>query len=230
MTPCHAAADDQKARPSLSEHTIENYEPKRSISVNYQRYAKSFVSLCLALEQDGRRTLVYNLVVQRDYRDPACLGCKSYFAEFHAACMDEKFSQLKKAAKKLRNKASATPSLAPDDSTPSPTPSVTATPTPVVKQREPSIAVIESAAEIANELAEDERIREYNRQVVNIMLGLFLLPQNVSVAEKEYLARLAAIFSDAFAQYPEPVEDDDHSPEGGKAHAPPAQTVDDLFK
>ena len=166
----------------------------------FAKYKTEFKSLCDALEKDGRRLLVLDIVKTDPDINSACYACKPLFQAIESACRS---ALIKKAIKKkAQPKKSTEEAAAEEESTPTPSP----TPIPIYRERDPNLAVLQSTLAIFSGLASDAQTVEPTYEAVLYLKSVLLADEGLSIGAEDYLETFCEYLLAPYAAYADKLE------------------------
>lgn len=179
----------------VSESRSKTAKPEKSKAaeetVSFNEYRGGLRNLCLAVGQDGRQELLYNILKPHEGKDPTCASCRPFFSMFATVC-----KPAKKPTEKKKPKPKKGEDVDPAAETPVPTPTIT----PIYLQREPNIRAIEFATQVFSAMSQREEGQEATIKVVRRLLSYLKEVDGRTAAEKDYLWTLASYIESPFRE------------------------------
>lgn len=161
------------------EYGVDDEDSKKSQkkrAPQYNRYSGSIIRLCNELRKDGRADALMAMAIAGSEEEAECLACRPFFKMVAASCKERK----KRAAARKKGEPEVTP-------------------TPVVKQRDPSSQVVAAVSVIFNALSEETSAAE-TLLAVQKLDRVLREPNQKSVAEREYFDALAGYILSPFSR------------------------------
>lgn len=176
------------------EHDGEPSDPKTNkVSVKqndqtgpfkgYGRYQKKFVSLCEAMQEDGRLEYLVSTARAFSERDITCEACRPLYQTFTSSCGRIVLaSQISQNVPTSKSKKKATQTELPEVNHEL----VTPTKIPYALQREPSALVIDRATRLFADIAEDKDLLAKTKQALDKLSFIMLDKSRTTVRSREY--------------------------------------------
>lgn len=178
----HAAADPFNA-------TIKS---RSSRPLSFDKYKKYLRGVCAAVEQDGRREQLYEILKANTDKVPECPGCRPLLKAFASACRGSSIKRRPKKKVKQDTEDSEDhkhekDGKHKDDSV-------------IHKQREPNVVALDALALSFDRIARDEKRRVQALPAVEYLAGIFRKSAGRTRAQVEYLDIMAEYILAPFSE------------------------------